>query len=152
MNSNPCPFTNAGDRLSKMQKSHQKKDKHFDVGALEAKRFGGDDAAHVSGGCAMQEFLCGSRVRWAQRLQSTFRLFYKPEHFVFSERRLRKVLDVLDTLVQLLDASHRNYRCVKPFLTSHHITRTRTRRDALPLVLLSQAVPGGSTGAREADV
>ena len=89
-----------------MQKSHQKADKQFYVGALVAKRFGGDDVAQVAGGCALQEFLCGSRVRWAQRLQGTFRLFYKPEHYVFSERRLHKVFDVLDTPVQLLDAAH----------------------------------------------
>ena len=108
---------NTGDQLAKTQQARQKANKQYDVGVLEAKRFGGDDAAQLAGGCPLQEFLCRSRVRWAQRLQGTFRLFYKPEHYVFSERKLHKVVDVLDTLVQLLDAAHYNYWYVAPTTT-----------------------------------
>ncbi len=99
------------------QKRRLTGEKLYDLGDMKAVRFAQMSASGTGGvsvGVFMpprpvEDLLASSRIRWAHRLQSTFRLFYNPDKYVLSQRKLNKITSVLDTMVGLLDAAHYNY-------------------------------------------
>ena len=107
----------AGVYMRDEQKRRLTGEKLYDLGDMKAVRFAQMSAtggAGVSVGVFMpprpvEDLLVSSRIRWAHRLQSTFRLFYHPDKYVISQRKLNKITSVLDTMVALLDAAHYNY-------------------------------------------